>query len=184
MSSVVASPAPSATPAGVRSRTYQYEVAGFDAAAALSMTGLEYMRALVGGEIGAKPPIADTLGMSIPFDLEYGKASFEGEPEDFLMNPIGVIHGGFAATLLDSAMAIAVHTALPKATVYTTAELKINFIRAILPTSGRVRAEGTLIHAGRQLATAEGRLVGVEDGKLYAHGTTTCLILPIPPKKA
>ena len=171
--------APDALPPTVKTRSYDYSPAAFDAAAALTMTGLEYMQALVSGRLGAKPPISDTLGMSIPFDLAHGRAAVEAEPEDFLLNPIGTIHGGFAATLLDSVMAIAVHTTLPAATVYTTAELKINYTRAILPTSGRLRAEGRIIHSGRQLATAEGRLTGIEDGKLYAHGSTTCLVMPV-----
>lgn len=173
-------------PAPVRqkTRTYQYELADFDAPAAMTMTGIEYMRALVSGQIGAKPPIADTLGMSAPLHLEHGTAAIEAAPADFLMNPIGVVHGGFAATLLDSVMGTAVHTALPLATSYTTAELKINYTRAILPTTGRLRAEGKVIHLGRQMATAEGRLVGIEDGKLYAHGSTTCFLLPLQETKA
>ncbi len=166
-----------------RTRTYDYSIAAFDTEAALTMTGLEYMQALVSGRIGAKPPISDTLGMTIPFDLGHGTATIDAEPADFLMNPIGSIHGGFAATLLDSVMAIAVHTTLPAATVYTTAELKVNYTRAILPETGRLRAIGTVIHSGRQLATAEGRVTGIEDGKLYAHGSTTCLVLPVGGKR-
>ena len=90
------------------------------------------------------------------------------------------MHGGFAATLLDSALGCAVHTALPKGAGYTTAELSINYTRAILPGGGRLRAEGKVIHVGRQMATAEARLVGDEDGKLYAHGKTTCFVFPLP----
>jgi uncharacterized protein (TIGR00369 family) len=128
--------------------------------------------------------MADTIGMSPPFDLEYGKCAVEAEPGDYLMNPMGVTHGGFAATLLDSAMGIAVHTTLPVGTGYTTAELKINYTRAIMPTTGRLRADGSVIHAGRQMATAEARLVGVADGKLYAHGSTTCFVFPLQRRKA
>lgn len=167
-----------------KTRTYDYTVTEFDAAAAMTMTGLEYMRAMVSGQISGKPPIADTIGMSIPFDLDHGKASAEAEAADFLLNPMGAVHGGFAATLLDSVMAIAIHTALPAATGSTTAELKINYIRPIKPSVGLLRAEGSLIHAGRQMATAEGRLVGAEDGKLYAHGSTTCFVFPLQQMKA
>lgn len=165
--------------AALKTRTYEYATATLDPEAALAMTGLEYMQALASGRIGAKPSMADTVGMTPPFDIAYGKCAVEAEPGDFLMNPMGVTHGGFAATLLDSAMGIAVHTTLPAGTAYTTAELKINYTRAIMPTTGRLRAEGSVIHAGRQMATAEARLVGVADGKLYAHGSTTCFLFPI-----
>ena len=97
---------------------------------------------------------------------------------------MGAVHGGFAATLLDSVMGISVHTTLDAGHGYTTAELKINYTRAILPTTGRLRAEGKVIHRGRQIATAEGKLVGIDDGKLYAHGTTTCMVFPLRPVAA
>lgn len=171
------------SPVTTKTRTYEYGVAGPDGRAAMTMTGLEYMQAMVSGKISGKPSMADTVGMSVPFDLAHGKASVEAEPADFLMNPLGVMHGGFAATLLDSVMGIAVHTALPAATGFTTAELKINFTRAIRPDSGRLRADGTVVHAGRQMATAEGRLVGIDDGKLYAHGSTTCFLFAIEPQR-
>jgi len=164
-------------------RTYEYATALLDTEAALTMTGLDYMQALASGRISAKPSMADTIGMSPPFDLEYGKCAVEAEPGDYLMNPMGVTHGGFAATLLDSAMGIAVHTTLPVGTGYTTAELKINYTRAIMPTTGRLRADGSVIHVGRQMATAEARLVGVADGKLYAHGSTTCFVFPLQRRK-
>ena len=171
----------SATPSAVvsRTRTYEYRMADFDAPAAMTMSGLEYMRALAGGALGVKPSMADTLGMGLPKDLEHGAATIEAEAGDFLMNPIGVVHGGFAATLLDSVMGIAVHTTLPPATGYTTAELKVNFTRAVLPTSGTLRARGRVIHAGRQMVTADATLVGVDDGKLYAHGSTTCFVFQL-----
>jgi uncharacterized protein (TIGR00369 family) len=167
-----------------KTRSYQYSPAEFDAAAAMTMTGLDYMRGLASGRIGARPPIIDTMGMSVPMDLERGKAAIEAEPADFLLNPLGFVHGGFAATMLDSVMGIAVHTALAAATGYTTAELKIHFTRAIAPATGRLRAEGTVIHLGRQMATADGRLVGLADGKLYAHGSTTCFLFPLDARRA
>jgi len=165
--------------AALKTRTYEYATTTLDPGAALTMTGLEYMQALAAGRIGAKPSMADTIGMTPPFDLEFGKCAVEAEAGDFLMNPMGVTHGGFAATLLDSAMGIAVHTALPAGIAYTTAELKINYTRAVTPTTGRVRANGSVIHVGRQMATAEARLVGVADGKLYGHGSTTCFLFPL-----
>jgi len=169
----------SIAPVAHKTRSYDYTVSSLDVGSALALNGLDYMRALVSGEFGAEPSINQTIGMSVPFDLDRGKASIEATPGDFLLNPMGVVHGGFAATLLDSAMGLAVHTALDAGTGYTTAELKINYTRAILPTTGRLRAQGKLIHAGRQMATAEARLTGVDDGKLYAHGSTTCFLFPL-----
>ena len=103
---------------------------------------------------------------------------FAGTPDLRHYNPIGVVHGGYAATLLDSCMGCAVHSALEAGQGYTTLELKVNYVRAMTVNTGRVRAEGKIINVGRQVATAEGRIVG-DDGKLYAHGTTTCLVFPI-----
>ena len=163
----------------LKTRTYEYATAVLDLSAAMEMSGLDYMKALVAGEIGSKPSIADTIGMSIPSDLAFGHCAFEATPEDFLLNPLGTVHGGFAATLLDSALGCAVHTALPPATGYTTAELKVNYTRAIRPGGGRLRAVGDVIHIGRQMATAEAKLVGIGDGKLYAHGSTTCFVFPL-----
>lgn len=170
-----------ARPQAARTRCYDYTTAGFDMEAARSMSGLDYMRALVSGEIGGKPSISDTLGMSIPFDLAEGRCSVEADAADFLLNPMGAVHGGFAAALLDTAVGCAVHTALPAGIGYTTAELKINYTRAITPEVGRLRATGTTIHVGRRMATAEAKLTGVEDGRLYAHASTTCFLFPLPP---
>jgi uncharacterized protein (TIGR00369 family) len=139
------------------------------------MTGLEYLRAIADGRI-PPPPIAQTMGMGAA-EFEEGLAVFTAEPADFHYNPIGVVHGGLAATLLDSAMSCAVHTTLKVGERYTTLELKVNFVRAITVETGQVRAEGRLIHRGGTVATAEGRLVAARDGKLLAHGVTTCLIV-------
>ena len=108
--------------------------------------------------------------------IEEGKAVFEGEPAEYLYNPIGVVHGGFAMTLLDSAMGCAVHSTLRPNERYTTLELKTNFVRPITVDTGRVRCEGVVIHRGGTIATAEGKLTAFATGKLLAHGTTTCLI--------
>jgi uncharacterized protein (TIGR00369 family) len=151
----------------------------FHTTLAMTVTGLEYMRALTAGTLGPRATIMETMGMSSAFNLDYGQVSVEAQPADFLMNPLGVLHGGFAATLLDTVLGIAVHTALPPATGYTTAELKVNYTRAILPTTERLRADGKLIYLGRKMATSEGRLVGVDTGKLYAHGSSTCFLFPL-----
>ncbi|MGE0718912.1 MAG: PaaI family thioesterase [Alphaproteobacteria bacterium] len=146
-------------------------------ARAVTMTGLEILRALIAGEF-PRPPIAVPLRF-LPVAAERGRVVFEGEADASLLNPFGVVHGGWAMTLLDSAMSCAVLSALPAGQAQTTAELKVNLVRPILPTTGTVRAEGTLVHQGRQLATAEGRLVDAA-GKLLAHGTTTCVIFDLP----
>ena len=105
----------------------------------------------------------------------HGRAVFEGLPEFRLYNPIGSVHGGFAATLLDSALGCAIFSTLAKGEAWTTLELKLNFVRAMNKDTGPVRAEGRIIHRGRTIATAEGRLVDAE-GRVYAHATTTCMI--------
>ena len=104
---------------------------------------------------------------------------FQGRPSAHHYNPLGTVHGGWFATLLDSALGCAVHTLMPAGRGYTTAELSVNYVRGLSPKVGRVRAEGTVLHCGKQLATAEARLTGC-DGKLYAHASTTCFIFDIP----
>jgi len=139
----------------------------------IGRTGLEVFEAIFAGEL-PRPPIGDTLDF-LPIHIERGLAIFQGRPQKKHYNPLGSVHGGWFATLLDSAMGCAVHSTLPAGKGYTTLEFKLNMVRALTEAIGLVRAEGKLIHAGRQVAVAEGRLVG-PDGKLYAHATTTCLI--------
>lgn len=140
-------------------------------------TGLEQLRRMAGTD--SPPPFAMLIGMrGVVF--EPGSAVFAAEPAEYHYNPIGVVHGGFAATLLDSAMSCAVHTTLGAGERYTTLEIKVNFVRAITEKTGRVRAEATVIHRGRTVATAEGRLVAESDGSLLAHGTTTCMVFAAP----
>jgi len=103
------------------------------------------------------------------------RAVFQGRPQLRHYNPLGSVHGGWIATLLDSCVGCAVHVSLPAGKAYTTAELKVNYVRAVTDRVGLVRAVGTVIHLGNRMATAEGRLVG-PDGKLYAHATTTCFV--------
>jgi uncharacterized protein (TIGR00369 family) len=140
-------------------------------------TGLEMMQAMLRGEV-PYPPIAQTLDFTL-MEVDEGRAMFQGTPGPAHLNPMGTIHGGWYATLLDSALGCAVHTMMPAGRGYTTAELGVNLVRAIGNKAPRVRAEGKVIHCGRQLATAEARLYG-PDGTLYAHATTTCLVFELP----
>jgi uncharacterized protein (TIGR00369 family) len=136
-------------------------------------SGLEVMQAMLDGELPF-PHIAETLDFSL-VEVELGKAIFQGTPQLKHYNPLGSVHGGWYATLLDSALGCAVHTMLPAGRAYTTAELGMNIVRAASSKTGPLRAIGSVIHCGRQMATAEARIVG-PDGKLYAHATTTCLV--------
>ena len=137
------------------------------------LTGMEVFQAIFAGELPA-PPIGETMDF-IPVHMEPGVAVFQGQPQLRHYNPLGTVHGGWFCTLLDSAVGCAVHTTLPAGKGYTTLEIKVNMLRALTAAVPLVRAEGRVIHAGRQVATAEGRIVG-PDGKVYAHATTTCMI--------
>jgi len=138
------------------------------------MTGLETMHAIKAGDAPA-PPIAALVGFDL-IEVGEGHTSFELDPAERHYNPLGTVHGGIAATLLDSAMGCAVHTTLGEGEAYTTLELKVNFVRAITESTGRVVASGSVIHRGGRVATAEARLAD-EDGRLLAHATSTCLIM-------
>jgi uncharacterized protein (TIGR00369 family) len=137
-------------------------------------SGLEFLQSMMRGEVPA-PPIARLIGFQLS-EVSEGKAVFTCVPGEQHYNPIGAVHGGLAATLLDSAMGCAVQSMLPEGVGYTTAELHINLVRAISATTGLIRAEAEVIHSGRRMATAQGRIVDAQ-GKLYAHGSTTCLVL-------
>ena len=140
-------------------------------------TGLEQMQAMLAGDLPFAP-IAKTLDFTL-LEVGPGTALFQGQPGPAHFNPMGGVHGGWFATLLDSALGCAVHTMMPAGRGYTTAELSVNFVRGLSPKVGRVRAEGKVIHCGKQLATAEARLFGA-DGTLFAHATTTCLVFELP----
>jgi uncharacterized protein (TIGR00369 family) len=157
-----------------RSRTYSWQdpIALRDAGA--TMSGLDYLNAVFGGKL-PPPPIAQTLDFT-GAEVEEGRAVFVAEPREFLYNPIGVVHGGFAMTILDSAMGCSVHSMLAAGEGYTSLETSVNFVRPITIKTGRVRCEGKVIHRGGRIATAEGRLIEESTGKLLAHGTTTCLV--------
>jgi uncharacterized protein (TIGR00369 family) len=143
-------------------------------------SGMEVLQAMLRGEL-PYPPIARTLDFQL-LEVDAGKAIFQGTPGPAHLNPMGTIHGGWYATLLDSALGCAVHTMMPAGRGYTTAELSVNLVRGVNGKTPRVRAEGKVIHCGRQLATAEARLYG-PDGTLFAHGTTTCLVFELPSSK-
>lgn len=159
------------------SRTYEWEDPTPHVQAGMQITGLEYMQAMIDGKY-PPPPIAQTLDFRL-VEVAEGFAAFEGEPAQFHYNPIGVVHGGLAATLLDSALGCAVHTTLPQGTGYTTVQLNVNLVRAITDQTGIIRCEAKVVHTGRKMATAEADLRD-NDGKLLAHGTTTCLVFPLP----
>ena len=138
------------------------------------MPGIEFLRAIRDKRLPA-PPIAELLGFHL-VEVEPGHAVFEVNPGEQHYNPIGVVHGGLAMTLLDSAMGCAVQTHMPAGGGYTTLEAKTNLVRAITGTTGKLRASGKLVYLGKRVATAEGRLEDAT-GKLYAHATTTCIVL-------
>lgn len=156
-----------------RTRTIEWEDPTIGAGAARTMSGLDYLRAMVRGEI-PPPPIMATMGFEVE-TVEAGHVVFACAPAEYHYNPIGTVHGGLACTLLDSAMGCAVHSTLPAGVGYTTLELKVNFLRPLTARTGRVRCEGRTIHVGGSVATAEGRIVD-ERGKLYGHATTTCMV--------
>jgi len=145
--------------------------------AGLKLGGIDYLRELIAGRI-ALPPIMKLLGFRFA-KVEEGLVVFECEPGEQHYNAIGVVHGGLAMTLLDSAMGCCVHTRLPLDKGYSTLEVKVNLVRAITAQTGTIRATGRVIHFGGRTATAEARLEDAE-GKLYAHGTTTCILFGGP----
>jgi uncharacterized protein (TIGR00369 family) len=163
------------SPETSRRRTLVWQDPVPTAAAGATMTGIEYMRAVVSGEM-PPPPIAVTMRLR-PIELEEGRVVFEGEPGEEHYNPIGVVHGGYAATLLDSALGCAVHTTLPAGTGYTSLGLEAKYVRPITRDTGRVLCEASVIYRGRKQATAEARITAAASGKLLAHGQATLMIL-------
>jgi uncharacterized protein (TIGR00369 family) len=159
---------------GDRTRTITWE----DPTAAIQtgkkISGIEYLQAMQSGEL-PPPPIAVLLGMSLA-EVSEGRVVFVAEPAEYHYNPLGTVHGGVIATLLDSAVGCAVQSMLPAGTSYTTLELKVNYLRPVTERTGSIYAEGKIIYVGGRIATAEGRLKDTA-GKLYAHVTTTCIIL-------
>lgn len=160
-----------------RSLTVRWEDPARLAERAAGSAGLDFLRAMVAGELPAAP-IGELLGFRLA-EVDEGRAVFTAVPGEQHYNPIGVVHAGLAATMLDSAMGVAVHTTLPAGVAYTTLETKFNLVRPIVGDGTEVRCEGSVVHRGSRVATAEGRLVRVADGKLMAHGTSTCLVFEV-----
>jgi uncharacterized protein (TIGR00369 family) len=140
-----------------------------------SYDGLSFLRAMVAGKV-PQPPMCATLGFYLA-EVAEGRAVFEGVPEFRHYNPIGTVHGGFAASLLDSALGCAIFSTMAKGETWTTLEMKFNLVRPLTKDTGAVRAEGRIIHRGRTVATSDGTLKD-HAGKLYAHATTTCMVFP------
>lgn len=140
------------------------------------MSGLEMLRRLATGDYPS-PSIAERLNFGL-VEVDEGRAVFKGQPSDRHLNPLGGVHGGWAAAIMDSALGCCIHTLLAKGEAYTTAEMKINYTRPITPQTGVVSCEGKVVHKGRTLAVSEARLVD-GDGKLLAFGTETCAIFPL-----
>jgi uncharacterized protein (TIGR00369 family) len=160
---------------GDRTRTFSWQDPAVSLSASAERSGIELLRAIMAGDL-APPPMAELLNMRID-EVEAGRVVFSGEPAEWMYNPIGSVHGGVAATLLDSCMGCAIHSLLPAGVGYTTSDLQVRYLRGMTVETGRVLAEGTVVHAGRRLATAEGRLYVAESGKLIAHATAGCIVL-------
>jgi uncharacterized protein (TIGR00369 family) len=158
-----------------RARTISWQDPFLTVQSAPGKTGLELIKEVFEGRL-PPPPITETLRFT-GVEVEEGRAVFEGDPDESMYNPIGVVHGGYAMTLLDSAMGCAVHTTLAVGERYTTLEVKTNFVRPLTVETGRVRCEGVVVHRGGTVATAEAKLVVKGSGKLLAHATATCLII-------
>jgi uncharacterized protein (TIGR00369 family) len=162
------------TASTTRTRTFSWE----DPAPALqesrAMSGIEYLRAVLAGEL-PPPPVAALIDMGIT-EVGEGRVVFTAVPAEYHYNPLGTVHGGIISTLLDSSLGCAVQTLLSAGTSYTTLELKVNYVRPVTSKSGTLYSEGKVIHMGGRIATAEARLTDAS-GKLYAHATTTCIVL-------
>jgi uncharacterized protein (TIGR00369 family) len=171
----VASAFAARSPEATRRRELVWQDPVATAAAGATMTGMEYMTAIVSGQM-PPPPIAVTMQLR-PIELEQGRVVFEGTPGEEHYNPIGVVHGGYAATLLDSALGCAVHTTLPAGIGYTSLGLEAKYVRPITRDTGRVLCEANVLYKGRKQATAEATLTAEDSGKLLASGTATCMIL-------
>ncbi len=158
-----------------RTRSFSWSDPLATAHAAGVLPGIEAIRKIAAGEL-PPPPIAELLGFEITL-VEPGRVIFAVEPAEWMYNPIGSVHGGIAATLLDSSLGCAVHTLLDAGQRYTTVDLHVRYVRPMSADTGRVLADSRVVHVGRKLATAEGRLYAEADEKLFATGTTGCVIL-------
>ena len=159
----------------LRQRSFSWDDPIAALAAAKGLSGLEAMQAIVAGTM-PRPPIARAFDFRI-VEASLGHAVFAMQPAEWMYNPLGSVHGGVAATLLDSCMGCAVHSTLEAGVGYTTTDLQVRYIRSLTESSGEVLAEGRVVHRGRRTATAEGRLFLESDETLLAHGTAGCVIL-------
>lgn len=160
----------------MRSRTFEWDDPTILAAAATDgRTGLDFLQAGLAGEL-PPPPILRLLDAEL-IEVEAGRAVFTLTPAEWMYNPIGSVHGGIAASILDTCMGCAIHSALPAGVGYTTTDMQVRYLRGMSAETGRVIAEGTVVHAGRRQATAEGRLVAEATDKLLATATTGCVVL-------
>ncbi|MFD5144038.1 PaaI family thioesterase [Streptomyces sp. NPDC058401] len=160
-----------------RTRTYSWEDPEIPARAARGMAGLDFLREVQAGRV-ARPPIGRTLDFELD-EVEHGRAVFSLLPGEEHYNPIGSVHGGVFATLLDSAAGCAVQSTLPQGMAYTSLDLTVKFLRPISVDTGRVRAIGTVLNAGRRIALAQAELVDAQD-RLLAHATSSCMLFPVP----
>jgi uncharacterized protein (TIGR00369 family) len=161
-----------------RSRTVTWQDPAPTRAAGASLSGLELWRAIAAGEL-PPPPVARLLSFDRIASVEEGLVVFAMEPAEEHLNPLGTVHGGVLTTLLDSAMGCAVHTTLPAGVLYTTLELKVNFLRPALAGGAALLAEGHVLHRGSTVALADAQIRSADSGKLVAHATSTCLIKPV-----
>ncbi|MFI9155271.1 PaaI family thioesterase [Streptomyces sp. NPDC053367] len=159
-----------------RTRTYEWQDPGITAAAVGHDTGLDLLRAMVAGRLPT-PPIAATLGFTLD-EVEHGRAVFSLIPGEEHYNPIGSVHGGVYATLLDSAAGCAVQSVLPAGVGYTSLDLNVKFLRRMTVDTGPVRAIGKVVNSSRQTALAEATLLDEKD-RLLAHATSSCLLFPV-----
>ena len=165
-------------PPDTRSREHTWADPAIALASLQTLSGMEFLQAMAQGRVPL-PPISSTLEFA-DFTVERGTVTVELDPAEFHMNPLGTVHGGVIAALLDTACGCAVHTTLPAGIGYTSLDLNTRFLRPVRPGAGRIRCIGTVLNAGSRTATAEGRLVDARD-RLLAHATSTCLLFPISP---
>ncbi|QCK85880.1 PaaI family thioesterase [Phreatobacter aquaticus] len=148
---------------------------------ATGQDGIDFLRGMIDRRYPS-PPIAQTMGFTL-VEVAPGRAVFEGTPTAAFFNPLGTVHGGWTATILDSALGCCIHTMIKAGQGYTTVEMKVNYVRALMPETGLVRCEAVVIHSGRTIATSEAKLIDTK-GRLIAHGTETCMIFDARPPRA
>jgi len=161
----------------IRERSFTWSDPELTAGASTRMAGLDLIRGMRDGTVPAAP-IASLVGLSIA-EVEEGRIVMRLTPAEYHYNPVGSMHGGILATLLDSVMGCAVHSTLPRGRAYTSLEIKVNYVRAVTSESGELSAEGKIVHGGRRSAVAEGKVVDAS-GRLCATASTTCLVFDVP----